>query len=100
MSTFASFAKRAVRPVVIATGIGTTPALILLAIGAASSPAPLDPDPELAVDMPLYLAIFSAIATFTLASIIALVWYFIRRAWQQREARRIGERFGWTPETE
>jgi hypothetical protein len=41
-----SFAKKAVRPILIATAIGTTPALILLGFAIASSPAPLDPDPE------------------------------------------------------
>src|SRR6266498_2157367 len=99
MSTFTSFAKKAIRPVLIGTVIGTTPALILLAFGMFSSPDPRDPDPDLVVFIPLYLSFFSAIASFALASIIALVWYFIRRAWQQRELRRIGERFGRTPQT-
>ena len=102
MGTFASFTKKAVRPVLIATAIVTTPAFIILIIGINDSfgqPDPRDPDAGVGLDVGLVYTFFSAIAGFAISCTIALVWYFIRVARQQREARRIGERFGWTPRT-
>ena len=93
---FASFAKKAVRPILITTAIGTIPALMFLVFAIFSTPAPNEPDSDVPVSIALFLTAFSAIATFVLATTIAVVWYFIRRAWERRELRRIGERFGWT----
>jgi len=110
MSSFRSFVKSAVRPVLLITGAVTaTPvALIFCAAIVQLFDSPTRPDANRIVledDGPgieglVIFLLLLALATFIVASMAALTWHFITRAWRQRELRRLGERFGWTPKVQ
>jgi hypothetical protein len=81
------------------------PALLIIVLGITSSffPAaanPLDPDPDLGITIPLTFALILAVGTFLVASIFAITGHIVRESWRKRELRRIGERFGWNPQTD
>jgi hypothetical protein len=104
MSTLRTFAKQATRPVLTATALVTLPFLVFAALGIITSFSPNRPDPQEfgpAVMIPLMLlfVLCIAVATFGFTAIVAFVWYLLREAWRRRELRRIGKRFGWTPQT-
>jgi hypothetical protein len=101
MSTVKSFVEKSIRPVLLATAVGTLPALVFLSFGVIASlspPEPLDPDPDIAIPILVSFALFSAVATFVVSSLIAVTWHVVGQKLKRRELRRIGERFGWAPQ--
>ena len=79
-----SFPAKATCWVLVATVIGTLPALVFLGCGIVEYQKPpnyaLDPDPELIITIPLLLVLLSAVVAFTVASLVALgCWFFGRR---------------------
>jgi hypothetical protein len=99
MSTLKSFTMKARRPVLIATAIGTVPSLLFLVWGIIAVCTHTQ-DFGLG-EVIVYTLIFAfswAITIFIIATIIAFAWYLLRQTWRKRELRRIGKRFGWTPQ--
>ncbi len=83
-----SYAAKAIRWILIATVVGTLPALVFLGFGIVDYRKPpnyaMDPDPELSVTIPLVLVIVSAVVTSAAASLVAVVYYlFVRQRYEK-----------------
>jgi hypothetical protein len=105
-----SFWRKSLRPVLIATLICTSPALLLLVLAIINSFLPEEPtglQPSggfyMADDGPSWVLIalvFStllALASFSVSTLVAFTWHKFAQARKLNEMRQLEERFGCKP---